>query len=55
VPFGIHMMIGKSYTVFLADTTINERPSAAELAHIAKETAAVARRLGHEPRVAFLS
>jgi malate dehydrogenase (oxaloacetate-decarboxylating)(NADP+) len=55
VPFGIHMMIGKNYTVFLADTTINERPSSAELAHIAKETAAVARRLGHEPRVAFLS
>ena len=55
VPFGIHLMIGKSYTVFLADTTINERPSAQELAHIAKETAAVARRLGHEPRVAFLS
>src|SRR5690606_25874951 len=55
VPFGVHMMIGKSYTVFLADTTINERPSAEELAHIARETAAVARRLGHEPRVAFLS
>ena len=55
VPFGIHLMIGKNYTVFLADTTINERPSAHDLAHIAKETAAVARRLGHEPRVAFLS
>jgi len=55
VAFGVHMMIGKNYTVFLADTTINERPSAQELAHIAKETAAVARRLGHEPRVAFLS
>lgn len=55
IPFGIHLMIGKNYTVFLADTTINERPSAAELAHIAKETAAVAQRLGHEPRVAFLS
>jgi malate dehydrogenase (oxaloacetate-decarboxylating)(NADP+) len=55
VPFGIHMMVGKNYTIFLADTTINERPSAAELAHIARETAAVARRLGHEPRVAFLS
>ena len=55
VPFGVHMMIGKNFTVFLADTTINERPSASELAHIAKETAAVARRLGHEPRVAFLS
>ncbi|WP_207912325.1 NADP-dependent malic enzyme [Frankia sp. BMG5.11] len=55
VPFGVHLMIGKSYTVFLADTTINERPSAPQLAQIARETAAVARRLGHEPRVAFLS
>ena len=55
LPFGIHLMIGKNYTVFLADTTINERPSAPELAHIAKQTAAVAKRLGHEPRVAFLS
>jgi len=55
VPFGIHLMIGKNYTVFLADTTINERPDAKMLAHIAKETAKVARRLGHDPRVAFLS
>ena len=55
LPFGIHLMIGKNYTVFLADTTVNERPSSADLAVIAKETAAVARRLGHEPRVAFLS
>ena len=55
LPFGIHMMIAKNYTVFLADTTVNERPSAADLAHIATETAAVARRMGHEPRVAFLS
>jgi malate dehydrogenase (oxaloacetate-decarboxylating)(NADP+) len=55
LPFGIHLMIGKNYTVFLADTTVNERPSAKDLAVIAKETAAVARRLGHEPRVAFLS
>ena len=55
LPFGIHLMIGKNYTVFLADTTINERPSSEGLAHIARETAKVARRLGHEPRVAFLS
>jgi malate dehydrogenase (oxaloacetate-decarboxylating)(NADP+) len=55
LPFGVHLMIGKNYTVFLADTTINERPSAADLAMIATETAAVARKLGHEPRVAFLS
>ena len=55
LPFCVHLMIGKNYTVFLADTTINERPSAADLAMIATETAAVARKLGHEPRVAFLS
>ncbi|GGB89567.1 malic enzyme [Novosphingobium endophyticum] len=55
LPFGIHVMVGKNQTVFLADTTINERPNAEELTIIAKETAAVARRLGHEPRVAFLS
>ena len=54
-PFGIHLMVGKAHTVFLADTTINERPSAEELADIDEGTAAVARRMGHEPRVAFLS
>ncbi|BEU98936.1 NADP-dependent malic enzyme [Novosphingobium olei] len=55
LPFGIHMMVAKNYTVFLADTTVNERPSAEDLAHIATETAAVAKRMGHDPRVAFLS
>jgi malate dehydrogenase (oxaloacetate-decarboxylating)(NADP+) len=55
VPFGIHVMVGQSHTVFMADTTVNERPSAPELADIAEGTAAVARRMGHEPRVAFLS
>ncbi|MEE9434867.1 MAG: NADP-dependent malic enzyme [Sphingorhabdus sp.] len=54
-PFGIHVMVGKSHTVFMADTTVNERPSAEELAYIAEQTAAVARRMGHDPRVAFLS
>jgi malate dehydrogenase (oxaloacetate-decarboxylating)(NADP+) len=55
LPFGVHLMVGKNTSVFLADTTVNERPSPEELAVIAKGTAAVARRLGHEPRVAFLS
>ena len=54
-PFGIHMIIGKSETIFIADTTVTERPDAAQLATIAEETAAVARRLGIEPRVAFVS
>lgn len=54
-PFGIHVLVGQSHTVFMADTTVNERPGAEELADIAEGTAAVARRMGHEPRVAFLS
>ena len=53
--FGIHVLVGQSHTVFMADTTVNERPTAAMLADIAEQTAAVARRMGHEPRVAFLS
>ena len=55
VPFGIHMMVGQKHTVFIADTTVNERPTASELADIAEQTATVARRMGQEPRVAFLS
>jgi len=53
--FGVHIMVGRSHTVFIADTTVNERPNAEELADIAEQTAQVARRMGHEPRVAFLS
>ena len=54
-PFGIHLLVGKSHTIFMADTTVTERPNAEQLADIATQTAAVARRMGHEPRVAFLS
>jgi len=53
--FGVHLLVGQSHTVFIADTTVNERPNAQELADIAEQTAQVARRMGHEPRVAFLS
>ena len=54
-PFGLHLFVGKSDTIFIADTTVNERPDAAMLADIAERTAGVARRMGQEPRVAFLS
>jgi len=54
-PFGVHVLVGQSHTVFIADTTVNERPTAEQLADFAEQTAAVARRMGHEPRVAFLS
>ncbi|WP_277978582.1 NADP-dependent malic enzyme [Sphingomonas phyllosphaerae] len=53
--FGIHVLVGQSHTVFIADTTVNERPNPEELADIAEQTATVARQMGHEPRVAFLS
>ncbi|UYY60180.1 NADP-dependent malic enzyme [Sphingomonas sp. S2-65] len=55
IAFGMHVLVGQSHTVFIADTTVNERPSAEELAQIAEGAAQVARRMGHEPRVAFLS
>ncbi|HEY5722254.1 MAG TPA: NADP-dependent malic enzyme [Allosphingosinicella sp.] len=54
-PFGIHVLVGQSHTVFISDTTVTERPSGEQLAEIAIQTAQVARRMGHEPRVAFLS
>ena len=54
-PFGIHVLVGQSHTVFIADTTVNERPTGEQLADFAEQTAQVARRMGHEPRVAMLS
>ena len=54
-PFGIHMHVGRADTIFIADTTVTERPTAVQLADIAEATVAVARRLGQDPRVAFLS
>ncbi len=54
-PCGIHVIVGKEHTVFMADTMVTERPTPKELAAIAEHTAAVARRMGQEPRVAFLS
>ncbi|WP_298691317.1 NADP-dependent malic enzyme [uncultured Sphingomonas sp.] len=54
-PFGIHLLVGRNHSVFIADTTVNERPSPEQLADIAEQTAEVAKRMGHVPRVAFLS
>src|SRR3954464_6795591 len=54
-PFGVHVLVGQSHTTFIADTTVTERPSGEQLAEIAVRTANLARRMGHEPRVAFLS
>ena len=55
VPFGLSIMVTRGRTVFIADTTVNERPGPEQLADIAIQSAAKARQLGHEPRVALLS
>ena len=34
-PFGIHVLVDQHHTIFMADTTVNERPSAEMLADIA--------------------
>ena len=53
--FGLSIIVAGNRTVFMADTTIHERPSAAQLAEIAIQSAAKARMMGHEPRVALLA
>ena len=53
--FGVTLIIVRRRTLFVADTAVIERPSPDEMATIAIETAALARRMGHSPRVAFLS
>jgi malate dehydrogenase (oxaloacetate-decarboxylating)(NADP+) len=53
--FGLSMAVAPDRTVFLADTAVNIDPSAQRLAEIAIHSAAWAERMGHKPRVAFLS
>jgi malate dehydrogenase (oxaloacetate-decarboxylating)(NADP+) len=54
-PFGINIIVGQNQTVLIADTAVTERPTAEELASIAERSAAFARRMGQDPRVAFVS
>jgi malate dehydrogenase (oxaloacetate-decarboxylating)(NADP+) len=53
--FGLTILLSRGRTVFIADTTVHERPTPVELADIAAQAAQKARQLGHEPRVALLS
>jgi Malic enzyme len=52
---GLNLLVAKGRTVFIADTTVHELPTAEEIADIALQAAAKARQMGHEPRVALLS
>lgn len=53
--FGLTMAITPERTVFLTDTAVNIDPTPQRLAEIAVHAAAWAERMGHQPRVAFLS
>jgi malate dehydrogenase (oxaloacetate-decarboxylating)(NADP+) len=54
-PFGVNVIVGRSHTVLMADTAVTERPTAEQYAAIAMRSSAFARRMGIEPRVAFIS
>lgn len=54
-PFGFHVFAGRAGTILIGDTAVTERPSGRMLADSAIQMAGAARRLGMEPRVAFLS
>ncbi|MBO6482520.1 MAG: NADP-dependent malic enzyme [Pelagibacteraceae bacterium] len=53
--FGLNMVVSKGRTVFIADTTVHEFPSAEQLAKIAISSARVVRLFGFDPKIAFLS
>ncbi|MFL6765874.1 MAG: NADP-dependent malic enzyme, partial [Sphingomicrobium sp.] len=54
-PFGVNVVVGRIHTVLIADTAVTERPTAEQYAAIAMRSSAFARRMGLEPRVAFIS
>lgn len=55
ITFGLSIAMSQNRTLFIADTSVHQRPTAEELAKIAIQSAAKARELGHVPRVALLS
>jgi malate dehydrogenase (oxaloacetate-decarboxylating)(NADP+) len=52
---GAYLLMFKSRTVVLADTTVNITPDAETLAEIAEQTAETAKRFNLEPRIAMIS
>ena len=53
--FGLNIMVNRGRTVFIADITVHEIPTAEQLSQIAISSARVARLFGFNPKVAFLS
>ncbi|MBA3576155.1 MAG: NADP-dependent malic enzyme, partial [Sphingomonas sp.] len=54
-PFGISLVVARHRTVLITDTAVTERPDSKQLAAIALRSASFARRMGLEPRIAFIS
>jgi malate dehydrogenase (oxaloacetate-decarboxylating)(NADP+) len=52
---GLSLALSRGRAVLVADVTVHDMPTAEQLADIAQEAVAVARRLAIEPRVAFLA
>jgi len=52
---GLTLMVAQGRTVFMADTAVNVKPDAQQLADTAIQAAAKVRHLGQDPRVALLS
>ncbi len=52
---GAYLLMFKSKTVILADTTVNIDPDSETLAEIAEQTAETAKRFNLEPRIAMIS
>ena len=48
-------MVSRSHTVLIADTAVTERPTPQQYAAIAMRASSFARRMGLDPRVAFVS
>ena len=54
--FGVTVAAGKNNQIaFISDTAVHVTPNAEQLAHIAKETADIAKKFGEKPRAAFVS
>src|SRR4051812_1585102 len=54
-PFGLNVIVGRHHTVLIADTAVTERPTAEQYAAIAMRSSAFSRRMGLDPRIAFIS
>jgi malate dehydrogenase (oxaloacetate-decarboxylating)(NADP+) len=54
-PIGMQVVFAKGRVILVADTSVTEMPTAEQLADIAVQAAATARRFGLTPRVALLA